>query len=222
MRPFKSFQKVRILIGWLKRNRASQASAPHLQSLEHLNTGCGPQVTADYVNLDYRWVPGVDVVWDSLRTLPFPDDRFRGIFTEHCLEHFTLMELDQVLHDFQRVLKIGGCLRIVVPSLELHARYYAAAQAGQLENLPDAYKNEATPARVLNGIFYCGHDNMSRSRWNNDGHHYIHDYRSMEAFLRNAGFAEVRQVSYGHGRDPHLLIDREDRAWESLYVEAVK
>ncbi len=222
MRALKDYQKIRRLVGWLRRNRPGQSNAPHLQVIEYLNSGCGPQVIADFVNLDYRWVPGVDLVWDSMRSLPFPENRFKGIFSEHCLEHFTLVELDRVLRDFHRVLKPGGCLRIVVPSLELHAHYYAASVAGESENLPKAYLALNSPAQGLNGIFYCGHDNMQGSRWNHDGHHFIHDFLSIKASLRKAGFSEVFKVSFGQGRDPHLLVDREDRAWESLYVEALK
>jgi hypothetical protein len=38
---------------------------------------------------------------------------------------------------------------------------------------------------------------------------------------RDAGFAEIRKVSFGQGDDPRLIQDQPHRAWESLYVELV-
>ncbi len=63
---------------------------------------------------------------------------------------------------------------------------------------------------------------MSRSRWWNDGHHFIHDFQSLSAALLEAGFSGAEERQLLEGSCAALLIDREDRAWESLYVEAVK
>ena len=90
MRPLSSYVKVQRLLGNLLRNRAFQANSAKLNGREYLDLGCGPCPKPGFVNLDYRWRPGVDVVWDILRPLPFPSDRFAGVFTEHCLEHFDL------------------------------------------------------------------------------------------------------------------------------------
>jgi predicted SAM-dependent methyltransferase len=212
MRPLHDYQKIRRVLGWLMRNRSFQAARPHLSGRDYLQIGCGPQVAAGFVNLDYRWVPGVDVVWDLNRPLPFPADRFRGIFTEHCLEHFTDARLLAVLGEAHRVLRPGGRIRIVVPSLEIHAQRYLATRT-------DA---DAEPARIINRVFYSGHDWMTSSHWVNDGHHCIHDLATLAGHLRTAGFTAITRAAFGRGADPQLLIDRADREWESLYVEAVK
>ncbi|MBA4138075.1 MAG: hypothetical protein C0518_12230, partial [Opitutus sp.] len=128
MRALSDYQKIRRLAGWFLRNRHFQARRAPLASRDLLQIGCGPQIAPGFVNLDYRWVPGVDVVWDLLRPLPFPDGRFRGIFTEHCLEHFDEASLQRVLRQMHRVLAPGGRVRIVVPSLELHTQAYQAAR----------------------------------------------------------------------------------------------
>lgn len=212
MKSLQDYQKVRRLIGWLLRNRRFQATRTSLAPCEYLQVGCGPQVAPGFVNLDYRWVPGVDVVWDLARPLPFPAGRFQGIFTEHCLEHFHEAELVRLLAEMFRVLRPGGRVRIVVPSLEIHARRYLAAHTD----------TDAEPARVINRVFYSGHDWMQGSRWVNDGHHFIHDYASLSARLRAAGFDGIARTTHGEGTDPRLLLDRADRAWESLYLEATK
>lgn len=212
MKPPQDYQKVRRLIGALLRNRRCQARRAALADRDYLQLGCGPQLAAGFVNLDYRWVPGIDLVWDLARPLPFPAGRFQGLFTEHCLEHFDEEALQDVLREMLRVLRPGGRARIVVPSLEIHARRYLAALGG----------TDDEPARVFNRVFYSGHDEMKRHRWRNDGHHFMHDLASLASLLRAAGFATVEAASFGRGADPRLLIDRPDREWESLYVEAVK
>lgn len=214
MRPWHSYQKIRRLIGWLRRNRRAQATRAGLQERTRLHVGCGPQIATGFVNLDYRWVPGVDVVWDLSRPLPFPTGRFQGVFTEHCLEHFDAQGLAAVLAELHRVLCAGGRLRVVVPSLEIHARTYLA-------NRDPAGLNDG-PAQIINRVFYSGHDEAKHSHWRNDGHHFIHDEASLAAALRTAGFTDVRHAAFGQGGDPALVLDRADRAWESLYVEAVR
>jgi len=212
MRRPEDYQKVRRLVGWLLRNRRFQAARVVLAAREYLQVGCGPLIAPGYVNLDYRWVPGVDVVWDINRPLPFPAGRFRGIFTEHCLEHLGEPALDRVLAELFRVLRPGGRARLVVPSLEIHAQRYLATRS----------ETDDEPAHVINRVFYSGHDWMTRHHWFNDGHHFIHDFASLAARLRAAGFAKVERAAFNRGADPRLLIDRADREWESLYLEGVK
>lgn len=219
MRPPGDYQKIRALVGWCLRNRRFQARRASPQSL-YLNAGCGPKLAVGFVNLDYRWVPGVDVVWDLRRSLPFPDHRFRGVYSEHCVEHFDATALQELLGEFYRVLQPGGRLRLVVPSLEIHARAYVAA----LEQSIRAHRDgqDDTAARAINRVFYEGHERMRSTHWLHDGHHFIHDLASLGRQLRLAGFARVTRAACQVGVDPVLLIDQEDRRGESLYVEAVK
>lgn len=216
MRPLSSYVKVQRLLGNLLRNRAFQANSAKLNGREYLDLGCGPCPKPGFVNLDYRWRPGVDVVWDILRPLPFPSDRFAGVFTEHCLEHFDLKQLAGVLKEVRRILRPGGTLRIVVPNLAKYVDAYSRRLRGEAED------QRLATAAAFNRVFYSGHVWMSRSRWWNDGHHFIHDFQSLSAALLEAGFSRAEERRLLEGSCSALLIDREDRAWESLYVEAVK
>jgi len=158
----------------------------------------------------------VDIVWDINQKLPFTEGRFKGIFTEHCLEHFDLKKLDMILKEFFRILSPQGILRIVVPDLKKYARAYMKRIEGQ--QAPEALAT----AKDFNRVFYVGHERMVENKWINNGHHYIHDFESMEDALLAVGFKKVKEYDYGEGEKKELLIDRKDRAWESLYVEASK
>lgn len=218
MRKLTSYRKVQGLLGDLLRNRRWLLQAERWKDRRFLNLGCGPFPEKNFVNLDYRWRPGIDVVWDVLRPLPFPDGRFDGVFTEHCLEHFDLNQLSRVLKEVRRILAPSGVLRLVVPDLAKYAEAYSARRRGEV--LVDA--DRLSTADAFNRVFYSGHAWMSRSRWWNDGHHFIHDFASMGEALKAAGFTDVRERRVRDGAVSALLIDREDRAWESLYVEARK
>lgn len=212
LRALQDYQKVRLAFAALLRNRRFQATPSRLAGREYVNLGCGPFLTPGYVNLDYRWVPGIDVVWDLKRALPFPTHRFQGAFCEHCLEHFDEAELLDVLREIHRVLRPGGRVRLVVPSLEIHARSYLAARAASAS---------PGPAREMNRVFYDGHRTMRRTHWINDGHHFIHDFPSLAAALETVGFTAIEEARFGEGRDARLLVDQASRQSESLYVEAM-
>lgn len=218
MRSITDYIKVQRFLGNLLRNRAFQARSQKLVSRKYLDLGCGPCPKPGFVNLDYRWRHGVDVVWDILHPLPFPSQRFEGVFTEHCLEHFDLKQLHGVLKEIHRILEPGGVLRIVVPNLAKYVDAYSRRARG--EKFADEQK--LATASAFNRAFYSGHVWMSRSRWWNDGHHFIHDFYSLSTALLEAGFKNPQERQLLEGSCSALLIDREDRAWESLYVEAAR
>ena len=80
---------------------------------DKLNLGCGPDYIEGWTNLDYK-VEIADVHHDLEKTpLPFKDEEFDLIYAGHILEHIrNLVELKVELH---RILRIDGCLVIVVP-----------------------------------------------------------------------------------------------------------
>ncbi len=80
-----------------------------------LNLGCGHLALADYVNVDMRELPGVDVV-AAIDDLPFDDGSVREIHSAHVLEHFAEEELHRrLLPYWLSKLEPGGEFRAVVP-----------------------------------------------------------------------------------------------------------
>ena len=174
-----------------------------------LNVGCGMRSVKGAVTLDYYWYPGVDLVWDARKKLPFPDGRFEGVFAEHFLEHIEFERVKEMLVEFRRVLKPGGVIRIVVPDGGLFLDLYHRTTQGEKIQFPGMKEDEdLAPMMVVNQVF---------RGW---GHKYCYDFQTLARLLTDAGFQDVRKESYGRGRIKALLVDLEERTCESLYVEA--
>ena len=94
-----------------KYDRAMQSGFPHL------NVGCGHKPESEYLNVDRRGLPGVDIVAEA-NALPFEPNSLREIYTAHLLEHFPQARLPKLLSYWRNLLAPEGILRVVVPDAE--------------------------------------------------------------------------------------------------------
>jgi predicted SAM-dependent methyltransferase len=208
MRKITSYYKVQKVISFFKRETG--AGNRVAKNKDYLDLGCGNNISPEFINVDYHWMPGVDVCMDiSKYNLPINANTLKGIYTEHCLEHIPYTEIPRILKDFYRILKNGGVLRIVVPDGQIYLEEYCKSQLGEPYSMP-IYKGYKTPMESVNAVF------------RNHGHQFIFDYETFEYLLTDAGFSKVSNVAYLQGSDPVLLKDTEWRSVESLYIEAVK
>jgi len=217
-RPITSYAKVQHVVGNLIRNRQYQLSSERISSLRYLNVGCGRNANADFINIDYLWHPQIDICWDITRKLPFGDQSIEGVFTEHCLEHFPLQVVFEILKDIRRVLKPGSTLRVVVPDAEMYLRTYIAQLSGDRRtNFPyqehETFNGINAPILSVNRIFYQDRESMV-------GHRFMYDFDFLSKLLESAGFRSALRYDFREGRDTKLLIDSANRRTESLYVEA--
>jgi predicted SAM-dependent methyltransferase len=125
------------------------------------------------------------------------------------MEHFSLADGERIAREVHRVLRAGGCLRLIVPDGELVLRRYFEA--------PEALVNRRgtgveTPMEVVNLYF--------RQRYE---HQFVYDWPTMEKMLLRAGFAVVCRSAFGQScQCSPVVLDNEKYEWESLYVDAVK
>jgi len=180
---------------------------------DYLNIAPGPESHDGYFNIDAFSYPGLDAVFDCRTRLPFRDGQFRGIFTEHFIEHLDYVdEFGKFLAECHRVMATGGTLRLATPDAEKYFQSYVSASLEKMlevRNAPAGYYN--TRVEIINELFHQGVE-----------HKFIFDGETLAMRCRAAGFSRVEICEFRQGRTPALLIDREVRRGESLYVEATK
>jgi predicted SAM-dependent methyltransferase len=194
----------------LQRSRIRSALSKRQRPL-FLNLGSGPRGVDDahWVNIDGFRDQNVHYVVDFGRSLPFPRESFEGVFCEHVMEHFSLEDGERIAREVHRVLRLGGCFRVVVPDAELVLRRYFDA--------PDeivAWRGAGveTAMEIVNLYF--------RQRYE---HQFVYDWPTIEKMLHRSGFAVVSRSAFGQARQcPSVILDDEKYEWESLYVEALK
>ncbi|HDR9474544.1 class I SAM-dependent methyltransferase [Burkholderia multivorans] len=91
----------------LARDKVEQAKAAGNLKV---NLGCGHIAMPEYINIDAREIPGVDVVAD-VGGLPFDEGSVDEVFSSHLIEHFPQEELRRrLLPHWRSMLKPGGAL----------------------------------------------------------------------------------------------------------------
>jgi predicted SAM-dependent methyltransferase len=176
-----------------------------------LNLGSGPRGRSDahWVNVDGYRDRNVHFSIDLRRRLPFRDNSFDGVFSEHVLEHFTQEEGFALLREVLRVLRPCGVFRIVVPDGEFVLRTYLEAPHELV-----SYRGEGdeTAMEMVNSFF--------RQRYE---HQFMFDRETLKRLLSKAGFRDVTPSAFGRTESQlALAIDDEKYARESLYIEARK
>lgn len=199
-----------------------------------LHIGCGLNTPADWLNVDGSWnawlsvkapfvrrimdflrlAPanllhvdrtGVDMVFDVRRPLPFADNFFRYVYASHLLEHLHFSEAVTLLHECWRVLAPGGIARFMVPDLNDMAGRYLAGECGEDGTLPaDVFmRNLSVRSKTpLRGIFpyriYSALKDFHSHKW-------MYDAASLIAHMREAGFADVREMQVGESAIPGIV-----------------
>jgi SAM-dependent methyltransferase len=176
---------------------------------KYLQVGSGPNIRDDFENLDFYTFfhhAAKPVSRHDLRyPLPYADETFEGVFSEHCIEHLYPNHAIQLFRELWRVLKPGGVLRLTTPDLEKYINFYNGKDSDPLF-----------------GELYQSGCEAIWSLTQNWGHISVWDANMLTKKLTEVGFSQVTPVSYRVGRNPALILDKEDRRWETVYVEAVR
>jgi SAM-dependent methyltransferase len=210
-----------------------------------INVGCGATPTDGWINFDNsvtvrlaRWpllmrsVLGTRILGEpswkfskvvaekdirfasATRRIPCADNSAEVIYSSHMIEHLDCGEAQDFLREAKRVLQPGGIIRLAAPDLgRLVENYLVSGDADGFvagTNMSMA-RSASRVSRIKLALIGPRH------------HLWMYDGRSLSKLLHEAGFADVRVVSSGKTNisDPGCL-DLEERAEESVYVEAVR
>jgi len=197
---------------WLKKLWRAGRSTREQQLDLHL--GCGPKYLPGFVNIDANPMRKADIWLDVRRGLPFASGSVDSIYSAHMIEHLYPDELERLLRDCVRVLKAGGGMRIIVPSL---SNAILAFQQNRRDWFYDDFPRhfDSLGGRFSNFVFCDGQ------------HRTAFDLSYLEEVLHKAGFREVVESAEGQSR----LYGEKVPAFEpgdaaglphSVYVEAFK
>ncbi|HEV7734850.1 MAG TPA: hypothetical protein VGR62_21960 [Candidatus Binatia bacterium] len=152
-----------------------------------VNLGCGEQPWPDYVNVDLRPLPHVDVIAD-VRRLPFEPGSLAELASAHLVEHFREHQLrTRVLPYWRTLLRPDGCLRIVCPDWE-----------AMLARLGDGRMPLADFKTITFGM----------QDYEGDDHFAMYTPDTLTGIVRDAGFSDVRVVARDrlNGLSPEMEV----------------
>lgn len=180
----------------------------------HLHLGCGTKYLPGFLNIDGNIRNKIDMWLDVRNGLPFAANTVDSIYSTHVFEHFFPDELKILLGECLRVLKAGGGMRLIVPSLESAIAAYAQNRRDWFDDsFPRHF--DSLGGRFSNFVFCDGQ------------HRTAFDFSYLEEELRSAGFSSVEKSEEGSSRiygskvPPYQPQDSKDLP-HSLYVEAFK
>jgi predicted SAM-dependent methyltransferase len=150
---------------------------------------------------------------DVTKRIPLPDSSVEVLYSSHMLEHLDRNEAKMFFSEAKRVLKKGGCIRLVLPDLnKLIAQYIKSNDA-------DAFILKTLLTHNQPRTFV---ERLKLAMVGARNHQWMYDAPSLTRLLLSHGFEDIRIMGAGETsiKNPHglNLFEREP---ESVYVEAI-
>ena len=178
---------------------------------KYLHLGCGDHIeNNDFLHCDFynfqffNFFKKKKILHLDLRyKLPFKSDKFEAVFSEHTVEHLYPSEVKNLFKEIYRVMKPGGIFRVIVPDLKRSIDYYN-------------HKNIYLGQKFRSGC---------EAIWNissNFEHKSLWDAEWLILNLKESNFQNVKELGYKNSQLTDLILDKEGREVESIYIEAKK
>ena len=180
-----------------------------------LHIGCGTNYIDGWINIDNNSdnnIKKLDFIWDLRNPLPFQENTVDFIYNEHFLEHLTVEEGLQVLHDFLKILKPEGVLRVAMPDLvDVINNYLNLNWKVDQKDFLKKYGLDFIKTRAER-------INISFRWW---GHKWLYDWEELDRRLKEAGFMNIKRCKLYESDYPELK-NIESRPESKLIAEATK
>lgn len=137
---------------------------------KRLNLGCGHIPLDQYINVDTRELPGVDLI-ANVTSLPYNNASVDEIYAAHLVEHFSYQSLKSIiLPHWHDILIDGGQIVLVAPNAK---------------SMIDEYKNGELSFEVLREVVFGGQE------YNGDFHFTMLEPITFAEMLKDIGFQDV-------------------------------
>ena len=147
--------------------------------MRYLHIGCGTNILPKpFENLDGREFEGVDHVSSASDLKQFDDETFDMVYASHILEHHPRNDVESVLKEWVRVVKVDGIVRISVPSFKSATQIYD--KTGKLENILGPLSGGQT--------------------YDYEFHYCLFDERTLTALMKKCGLTAIHPWLYTRTR----------------------
>lgn len=136
-----------------------------------VHLGAGPVNLQGWVNIDARQAPHIHLCSDGFSLQEFADGAISEIYMCHVLEHFSFADVEAILNNLRRKLKVGGTLRLSVPDFD---------------RLISAYQANGNDLELIRYALMGGQD------YAYNFHKAVFNQASLSKLLTACGFVEVR------------------------------
>jgi predicted SAM-dependent methyltransferase len=184
-------------------------------SFPQLHLGCGARKIPGWLNVD---VIGSDHDLDlATGTLPWKDDCFKKVVSQHVVEHLDLFsELIPLLKELHRVCQTGATVYLSCPDMAKVCRAYLTDKGahllqGRKRRFPAFLMDDVPVQHIINDIFYQSGE-----------HQNLFDAELLGFAVQKGGFSHWEEITAeAFMADCPEFPDRDD-AEVTLYLKAVK
>ena len=136
--------------------------------------------------------------WDS----ELPDNTYDILFSSHMLEHVPHFRMEKTIAEFNRIMKTGGTLRILVPNLKKIAEAYVNNDVSFFSGSKHYSDHMGIGASFLRLLISPGGQTLAISREMDEifggyAHLYSYDFEMLSTVLEKWGFDEIRECEPG-------------------------
>jgi predicted SAM-dependent methyltransferase len=171
-----------------------------------MHLGSGDRVKEAWVNIDQN--RSADLTLDLRERLPFADNSFSVIYSEHFLEHLNYpRDITRLLSECYRVLEPGGILSFGLPDGEMVLRYYIMRDDADFAQAQRRWSPSWCRTQ-MDHVNYCMRQNGE--------HRWYYDEETMRLLLESIRYVEIQRRDF----DPKL--DQELRRIGSMYMQCRK
>lgn len=136
---------------------------------------------------------------DATRSFGLDDATFDYIYSEHMIEHVPYAGGHNMLRECFRVLKPGGTVRIVTPSLGFIMRIMSSDRSKFEQDYLEWFLHHTLPdAPIQSNAFFF---NIFVRDW---GHTFIYDHQTLRYSMEAAGFADIKTCALNQSDHPEL------------------
>ncbi len=149
----------------------------------NIHLGCGDINWPTFINIDARPHKHIHYL-SKVDKLPFlKDNSVDLIYVSHCLEHISHLKVLDVLKEWNRILKIGGLLRISVPDFDFIIDIYN--------------KNKSDMKSIIQPL-------MGGQDYSYNFHYIMFNEKYLYELLAESNFTDIRK--WKHGQDEYALM----------------